>query len=125
MKVIRVEDLEGTDREVRFPVEGFASLRFLLADDKMGFTVCETRIPKGTSHYWYYKRHLEACYCVKGKAIVKDLRSSKEWQIEPGTCYVLDDHDPHEFIALEDVILVSVFNPPLKGSEIHDEEGSY
>jgi len=46
---------------------------------------------------------------------------------EPGTIYVLDDHDEHYLRAdpANDLILVSVFNPPLEGTERHSlERGS-
>ena len=48
-------------------------------------------------------------------------------RIEPGTIYVLDEHDEHYLRAdaANDMILVSVFNPPLKGTERHAlDEGS-
>ena len=39
--------------------------------------------------------------------------------------YVLDDYDPHYFEAHEKTVLICVFNPPLTGKEIHQEDGSY
>ena len=42
-------------------------------------------------------------------------------RIEPGTIYVLDEHDDHYLRAdaAGDMVLVSVFNPPLNGTERH------
>jgi L-ectoine synthase len=45
--------------------------------------------------------------------------------IVPDTCYILDQHDDHLFEALEDTVLISVFNPPIIGGEVHREDGSY
>lgn len=39
--------------------------------------------------------------------------------------YALDKHDPHLFEAYEEVILICIFNPPLKGGEVHDKNGNY
>jgi L-ectoine synthase len=45
--------------------------------------------------------------------------------IRPGDIYVLDKHDKHYLRGGkdDDLILVSVFNPPLKGTERHRLEG--
>ncbi|WP_256574135.1 ectoine synthase [Pseudomonas sp. NFACC37-1] len=42
--------------------------------------------------------------------------------IRPGDIYVLDQHDRHYLRGGkdQDLILVSVFNPPLKGDERHN-----
>jgi L-ectoine synthase len=104
---------------------GFESVRFLLESDNMGFTVCETIIPKGGPYKWHYKHHKEACYCVSGRGVLIDLVSGHRHDISPGTIYVLDQHDPHTFEATEDVVLISIFNPPLRGAEVHKEDGSY
>ena len=50
----------------------------------------------------------------------------KKYPCTPGTIYVLDQHDDHILYADEgeDFVLVSVFNPPLKGTEKHDLEGN-
>jgi L-ectoine synthase len=46
--------------------------------------------------------------------------------ISPDIMYVLNNHDPHIFRATsEEVVLISVFNPPITGNEVHDEDGSY
>ncbi|WP_264160017.1 ectoine synthase [Burkholderia sp. AU36459] len=44
----------------------------------------------------------------------------------PGTIYVLDQHDQHYLRGGKDgdLVLVSVFNPPLKGHERHNPESA-
>lgn len=124
MKVVRFNQLLGTERDVNFT--GGHSVRGLIMDDKMGFGICKTYIPKSeTPHHWHYPEHLEACYCIKGKGILKDLTSGVEHLITPDVMYVLDNHDDHTFHPLEDTILISIFNPPLVGDEYHDENGQY
>tara|TARA_R110000803_G_scaffold206242_2_gene273408 strand:- start:813 stop:1199 length:387 start_codon:yes stop_codon:yes gene_type:complete len=122
MKIVKVKDLEGTDRDVEF--NAGRSLRILLEKDNMGFSLHKTIIKKGTYH-WHYKNHLESCYCISGKGWIKDISTGIKYEILPDTTYVLDNHDNHEFTATEDTVLMSVFNPPITGDEIHQKDGSY
>lgn len=123
MKVIRINQLEETIREVKG--NGFTSFRALLASDNMGFSLHKTVIPKGGPYKWHYKNHLEACYCIRGKGELTDLTTGVKHIITPDTIYVLNNNDPHTFEALEDTVLISIFNPPCTGQEIHDKDGSY
>ncbi len=125
MKIVNVNDLFGTPREVDCPRGGFKSLRILLEEDNMGYTLTKTLIPKGEPQFWHYKNHLETCFCTEGSGILKNLITNEIFEIKPGIAYVLDKHDPHTFQAVEDTVLVCVFNPPLKGREIHKSDGSY
>ena len=125
MKVIEFDDIKGTDREVHCPKGGFISYRYLLESDKCGYTITRTFIPKGMPQTWHYTRHIESCYCVSGKATLGNLATGEQFDIRPGTLYALDKHDRHLFMALEDTTLICVFNPPLKGPEVHGEDGSY
>lgn len=123
MKIVKINQLINTDREVKGV--GFTSIRALLEKDKMGFSLHKTIIPKGGPYHWHYKNHLEACYCIQGKGIIKDLNTGFEDIITQDVVYVLDNHDNHTFEALEDTILISIFNPPVKGTETHNQDGSY
>lgn len=126
MKVIDSKDLIGTDRDVKCPKGGFNSIRILLESDAMGFGLTQTTIPKGDPQRWHYKNHLEACYCVSGEAELTNEHTGDVFIIKPGMTYALDNNDPHIFEALTNkVVLVCVFNPPLKGSEVHQADGSY
>lgn len=126
MKIIHVENLKNSERDIHCPNGGFRSLRALLASDGMGFSMHKTLIPshKGPQH-WHYKNHLEACYCVSGVGRITNLSTGETFYIIPDTVYVLDKHDDHTFEALEDVVLISVFNPPVTGKEVHGADGSY
>lgn len=125
MKVIDINHLEHTEREVRCPRGGFVSYRFLLARDGMGFSLHKTVIPVGPPQHWHYKQHLEACYCVMGHGTLTNLKTGEKFAIVPDRCYVLDKHDDHTFQAHETTVLISVFNPPVTGKEVHGADGSY
>lgn len=123
MKIIRINELLDTERAVKF--NGGISYRALLKKDGMGFGIHKTVIPIGGPYNWHYKNHLEACYCIKGKGVLTDLTTGIKTVITPDVIYALNNHDNHTFEALEDTVLISVFNPPVNGSEIHKEDGSY
>lgn len=125
MKVIRDQDVRGTEREVHCPQGGFVSFRYLLAKDGMGFSVHRTEIPEGGPQHWHYKEHLEACYCISGTGWLLNLKTREMFYIKPGVLYALDKHDGHTFQALEPVVLLSIFNPPVTGTEVHQPDGSY
>lgn len=126
---IGVDGMKITNMQTALPVAcpdgGFVSYRYLLAKDGMGFSLHKTVIPKGEQRHWHYTNHLEACFCVSGKGLLTDLETGLVHKIEPDTCYALDNHDDHLFQALEDTVLISVFNPPVTGTEVHREDGSY
>jgi len=125
MKIVQTSELIGTDREVQCPKGGFTSIRSLLECDGMGFSLHKTIIPKGPPQHWHYKQHLEACYCIQGGGILTNLTTGERHLIRVDTVYVLDNHDDHTFQATSDTVLISVFNPPVTGREVHDEDGSY
>ena len=66
MKIVKVEDIKSTDREVICPNGGFVSNRILLKSDGMGFGLNKTVIPPNGKQHWHYKSHLESCFCVSG-----------------------------------------------------------
>jgi len=124
MKIINGNELPE-DRIVKCPKGGFISHRMLLESDRMGFTVTKTIIPAGDPQRWHYKNHLESCYCVSGEGLLLNCETLDEHKITPGILYALDKHDEHIFQAITDCELICVFNPPLKGKEIHNKEGVY
>jgi L-ectoine synthase len=124
--VRKIDDIIGTDQEVQAPNGNWVSRRILLKEDNMGFSFHETVIYKGTETRIWYKNHLEAVYCVEGEGEVETVPGGEVYSIRPGTLYALDKHDQHYLRALDsDLRLLCVFNPPLVGDEVHDEDGSY
>lgn len=123
MKVVHTKDLPES-RKVK--MHAGVSNRILLAEDNMGFSMTKTVIsPDAGRVFQHYKHHLEACYCVSGKALLTNATTGEYWVIAPDVTYVLDKNDPHYFEALEETVLICTFNPPLTGNEIHQEDGSY
>ncbi|WP_085522266.1 ectoine synthase [Tuberibacillus sp. Marseille-P3662] len=123
MNVVSLDEIKGTENETKG--ETWASRRFLLKKDNMGFALNDTIIYAGTESYFWYKNHLEAVYCIEGEGEVETLKDGKVYPIKAGTMYALDDHDKHYLRAKTDMRMVCVFNPPLTGQETHDENGVY
>lgn len=96
------------------------SRRFLLEADGLGYTVTDTIVRAGTRSRLEYRNHLEACYCIAGSGEVIDLEGTSH-PITVGTLYALDQRDAHFLVASghEDLRLVCVFSPALRGDETH------
>lgn len=122
MKLINTKELPES-RKVAF--HSGLSNRILLDEDNMGYTLTKTVIEPGKKVFQHYKNHLESCYCVVGNATLTNAITGEEHHIGPDVTYVLDKNDPHWFEAHEQTILICVFNPPLTGREVHQEDGSY
>ncbi|TIV52316.1 MAG: ectoine synthase [Mesorhizobium sp.] len=119
MFVRSINEVQGTVRDVDWG--NGKSYRLLIESDGMGFAVCHTVVKAGTESLLQYRNHLEACYCIAGKGEVEDMDGTV-YPIKAGDIYVLDQHDRHYLRGGKntDLVLVSVFNPPLKGTERHD-----
>lgn len=109
----------------RVVADNWESVRLLLASDGMGFSLHVTTIRAGTTTPMWYRHHLEAVLCVAGEGEVQTLDSDDVHPITPGTLYALDRHDKHVLRATTTMRMVCVFNPPLKGKEVHDASGVY
>lgn len=101
------------------------SRRFLLEADGMGYSVTDTLVEAGTKSLLEYRHHLETCYCIAGRGQVVDVAGNSH-PLEPGVLYALDKHDAHWLIACpeENLRLVCVFSPALKGDETHSLDGA-
>ena len=125
MIVRKLNDIIGTDKDV--DTEGWTSRRLLLKSDGMGYSVHDTIIKEGAELHMWYKNHLEAVYLTEGKGEIEDLNTGEIHQLEKETIYALDKHDRHILRANQGshMRMVCVFNPPVTGQEVHDEDGAY
>ncbi len=118
---------EAEETERRVVAENWESTRLLLKGDNMDFSFHITTIYPGTETHIWYQNHLESVYCIEGEGEVETLDGSdaKIYPIKPGAIYILDQHDRHLLRAKSPLKLACVFNPPLSGKEVHDENGAY
>ena len=123
MIVRDVEQCRGTRRHSVSPTS--ESIRLLLAQDAMGFSLNLTTLEAGVALRICYEHHLEAVYCVAGRGTVEEERTGTRHPIRAGVLYALDRHDAHVLRVEERLELVCVFNPALVGHEVRAPDGGY
>ena len=124
MIVRTLKDAENSDRRV--VTKTWESTRMLLKEDNMGFSFHITTIYANTETHIWYQNHLESVYCMSGNGEIETLADGKVYPIEAGTLYILDKHDEHLLRGgSEDMKMACVFNQPLNGKAVHDENGVY
>lgn len=125
MIVKTYEGLAGTKNETSLKGGAAITRRFLLEEDGVGFTLSDIRFGPGEGTQLWYKNHIEANYIIEGEGILEELDTGITHELKPGVMYCLDKHDRHRIISHTPMRVICVFNPPLKGGETHDEDGSY
>lgn len=121
-----VRTLQATrDTKRQINSEGWNSVRMLLKGDQVGFSFHITTIYRDAELHLHYQNHFESVYCISGRGSIEDVTTGEVHTIEPGTLYVLDQHDKHILRATEEMQMACVFNPPLHGNEVHNAEGAY
>ena len=118
-----INDIDGTQDDV--VTDTWRSKRIILKKDGMGYSVHETTIYAGTETHIWYQNHLESVFCIQGEGEVETISDGKIYPIRPGVLYALNEHDNHYLRAKTEMKMICVFNPPLTGREVHDEDGVY
>lgn len=123
MIVRTLQECENSERRV--VSQNWESTRMQLKSDNCGYSFHITTIYAGTETHIWYQNHFESVYCISGEGEIETLADGTIHQIRPGTLYILDKHDEHLLRANSELKLACVFNPPLSGKEVHDENGVY
>ncbi|TDQ55065.1 ectoine synthase [Actinorugispora endophytica] len=123
MIVRSLADIDGTEADVR--AETWRSRRIVLARDGVGFSFHETVLYAGTETSMWYANHIELVHCIEGEAEVTNDETGETHLITPGTLYLLNGHEHHTVRPKTDFRVLCVFNPPVTGREVHDENGVY
>nr|WP_274638312.1 ectoine synthase [Microbacterium bovistercoris] len=123
MLVRTIAEITDTDADIR--TENWRSKRIVLAREGVGFSVHETTLYAGTESEFCYQNHIEAVFIVSGEGEIEDLATGEVHQLGPGSLYLLNDHDRHRVRPRTDIRTVCVFNPPVTGREVHDDNGVY
>lgn len=123
MLVRSIDQITDTDADIQS--ENWRSKRIILAREGAGFSVHETTLYAGTESEFCYQNHIEAVFIVEGEGEIEDLATGEVHQLGPGSLYLLNDHDRHRVRPRTQMRTVCVFNPPVTGREVHDENGVY
>ena len=98
----------------------------MLGGDGVGFSFHETTIEAGPVNEFHYANHVEAVWLVEGEGTLLDLDNDIEYQLAPGTMYLLNGHERHRVDRPHpDADAVRVQSRRSPGSEVHDENGVY
>ncbi|MFT5219146.1 MAG: L-ectoine synthase [Planctomycetota bacterium] len=124
LTVKRLDELRAKGREKAIAGGSARSIRALLQEDQLGFTLCDVRMDAGYQAELWYKYHWEANIILVGHGKVSDLNTDESWPLKSGTIYIVGPNDRHCIEAASDLHLISIFNPPLQGDEQHDDEGT-
>lgn len=122
--IVRTLD-EITDTDADVTTENWRSRRLILARDDVGFSMHETVLEAGSVNDFWYANHVEAVFVVSGEGELTDKGTGEVHQLRPGSLYLLDEHDKHQLRPRTEMRTVCVFNPPVTGREVHDEQGAY
>lgn len=118
MLVRTLDEVIGTPQDVDWG--NGTSRRLIVAADGRGYALTETYVRPGTVTRLRFDNHFEACYCVHGSGQIKT--SSREWDVNVGTVYSADKSEEHWLSSEHGMMLVCVFNPPLRGDENHSSD---
>lgn len=125
MIVRTTKEITGTERDVEAENGNWRSKRIVLGGDKVGFSFHETTIKAGSVNEFHYANHVEAVWLVEGTGTLTDRETGEVYPLGPGTMYLLDGHERHTVTADTELRMLCVFNPPVVGTETHDENGVY
>ena len=121
-----IRDLkEVRDSASNVKSKGWESARMLLKQDGMGFSFHVTTLYAGAEIKMQYLNHLEAVLILQGVGTIENLANGDIHQLMPGVMYALNEHDHHILRIEKEIVCACVFNPPVSGLEVHDENGSY
>ena len=123
MLIRTIDEITDTDADIQS--ENWRSKRIVLAREGVGFSVHETTLYAGTESEFCYQNHIEAVFIVEGEGEIEDPATGEVHQLSPGSLYLLNDHDRHRVRPRTQMRTVCVFNPPVTGREVHDENGVY
>lgn len=123
MLIRTIDEITDTDADIQS--ENWRSKRIVLAREGVGFSVHETTLYAGTESEFCYQNHIEAVFIVEGEGEIEDLATGEVHQLSAGSLYLLNDHDRHRVRPRTQMRTVCVFNPPVTGREVHDENGVY
>ncbi|CDQ44330.1 MULTISPECIES: ectoine synthase [Mycolicibacterium] len=123
MIVRTTAEITGTERDVA--AGAWRSKRIILAGDGVGFSFHETVIESDSVSEFHYQHHVEAVWVIEGRGTLTNLETGEDHHLVPGTMYLLDGHERHRVTCVEQLRMLCVFNPPVTGTEVHDETGAY
>ncbi len=123
MIVRTTDEITGTERDVA--AGHWRSKRIVLGGDGVGFSFHETTIEPNSVNEFHYANHVEAVWLIEGEGTLLDRETGRSHALAPGTMYLLNGYERHTVTTRTRMRMLCVFNPPVVGTEVHDENGVY
>jgi quercetin dioxygenase-like cupin family protein len=124
MFVRRANEMRAAGKEISISHGRARTLRVITKADDVGFSLSDVYSVPGVDSTLWYRHHWEANHVLEGSCEVTDLASGQSWELEPGMAYFVGPKDCHRLRSNSDMRLLSIFCPPLEGSEVQDADGS-
>lgn len=124
MFVRRISEMRLAGAEMVVANGNARTIRAITKADGIGFSLSDVKFAAGARATLWYKHHWETNYIISGTGTVDDLSTGESWTLEPDMAYNVGPKDRHLISANSDIHLVSVFCPPLAGTEQHDADGA-
>lgn len=125
MLVRTPDDVRAAGHEREFTGDTGRIAHFITASDQVGLSYAAVRLKPGHRSEHRYKHHTTACLVLEGALEVTDIGTGTVRRLGPGGLYCAGPEDRHRLHAVDEVHMISVFNPPLTGSDVLDSEGGY
>ncbi len=125
MIVRTTAEITDTERDIASENGNWRSKRIVLGGDGVGFSFHETTIEAGTVNEFHYANHIEAVWLIEGEGTLTDRDNARTYELSPGSMYLLDGNERHRLEPRTRMRMMCVFNPPVTGAEVHDENGVY
>ena len=84
MFVKTLDELRQAGREKTVAGGSARTVRVLLQEDGLGFTLADVKLAAGNRNTLWYKNHWEANYILKGEGEVTALTTDETWKMETG-----------------------------------------
>src|SRR5699024_1517458 len=123
MLVRTLDQVTDTDDDIK--TENWRAKRTILAKGGEGFPVHECTLYDGSENDIWYANHIEAVFVTHGEGESEDSATGEVHRRAQGSLYPLNDHDTQKVRVRKEIRCVCVFNPPVTGREVHDENGVY
>ena len=118
------EEMRAAGREMVVAGGQARTLRMLVKDDRVGFSLSDVRLASGARCDLWYKHHWEANLVIGGEGTLREAATGREWPMRFGTMYLVGPEDRHTMECSADLHVLSVFCPPISGEEQHDADGA-
>lgn len=123
MLVRTPEDIRAAGHVAELNAGSGTIAHIIVRDDQVGFSYSDVRLKPGHRSEHRHHHHTTASLVLEGALAVTDPSSGQTHRLGPGGLYCATSEDAHTIHAIDEVHMISVFNPPLVGTEALDAEG--